>query len=439
MKRTIEENKLFLGPEELGFQFPRILVPNQNIDLRKWSIIACDQFTSEPEVWKRLEAEIGSAPSTLHCILPECYLGTPEEKERIPRIHQTLKEYLSQGILEELEPGIMLVERTTPYTLLRRGIVVAMDLDKYDYRPGTQSLIRPTEETILERLPPRVRIRKGAAIEFPHILVLLNDRDTRVVEALFSRFKSIPYRYKTNLPLDAGEIRGRFIPQGQAEKLIVDLLSRTYQAGSFFYAVGDGNHSLAAAKQVWEEQKSPEARYALVELVSVYDPGIRFEPIHRIVFSADWESWISHLRSLYRMELRPVPSYEAMKQQVEEKPHRFGLLHAGTYWIGELYTSSNLLLVEPIQTVLDAYCDSHPGVKVDYIHGEDTLRTLCQGNDALGIFLPGILKEEFFPLIESRGVLPRKAFSIGKALEKRFYFEGRRILPISCLSDSEIP
>lgn len=419
----------------IGIKFTPILLPRPGMDLGKWAVIACDQFTSQPEVWKVMESSIGDSPSTLHCILPECYLGSPDEEERIARIHLRMREYLESGILLETEPGLILVNRETPHTR-RKGMVIALDLEQYDYRTGSKPLIRPTEQTLLERLPPRLTIRKNALIEFPHTLVLLNDSHIQVVDTLFSLFAQGTPTYEVSLLLGAGRVRGWFVPAVKVKNILRELLQQSLDHSSFLYAVGDGNHSLAAAKLFWEELKNqlplPQqathpARYTLVELVSLFDEGIQFHPIHRILHPLEPAHFLNFLETYSRIQVRELNTFEGMKKEVEKDPFRIGLVYRGAYHAIQFLNPAYHTITEVAQSVIDAFCSSNPDTRLDYIHGDEHLRSLSSGQGTLGIYLPGLAKEKLFPLIETQGVLPRKAFSIGEALEKRFYLEGRKI------------
>lgn len=419
----------------IGIAFPRILLPRPDVDLHKWAVIACDQFTSQPEVWKALERSIGDSPSTLHCIYPECYLGSPDEEERINRIHQKMREYLDRGILRETEPGLVLVERETPYTR-RRGMVIALDLEQYDYRPGTKPLIRPTEQTVLERLPPRVKIRRGAQIEFPHTLVLLNDSHTQVVDTLFELFTHTLPTYDVDLLLEAGRVRGWFVPETKAKNILEGLIRQTLEHNSFLYAVGDGNHSLASAKSFWEElklqlppqqQATHPARYTLVELVSLFHTGIQFHPIHRILYHVEPSQFLEFLRAYFPVNIQTARSFSELKNKVAEHPFLIGLVGQEKLHTVQFIEPAAPTVVEVVQMAVESYRSSRPDIRVDYIHGDESLRSLILEQNTLGIYLPGLPREQLFPLIEAQGVLPRKAFSIGEAVEKRFYLEGRKI------------
>ncbi|MCX7787523.1 MAG: DUF1015 domain-containing protein [Spirochaetes bacterium] len=419
----------------MGIEFSRILLPRPGIDIRKWAVIACDQFTSQPEIWKELEARIGDSPSTLHCIYPECYLGSADEEERIKRIQHRMKEYIESGILVETEPGMVLVERKTPHTY-RRGMVIALDLEQYDYRPGTKPLIRPTEQTVLERLPPRIKIRKGASIEFPHTLILLNDFHAHVIDALFSLYTHTVPTYDVELLLGAGRVRGWFIRKEKVNHILMELLRKNLEHNSFVYAVGDGNHSLASAKSFWEEMKNQvppsqqsthPARYTLAELVSLYDTGIQFHPIHRILHPLEPSLFLEYLRTFTPLQVQKAHSFEELKKVVTEHPFWVGLVDQRELRTVHLLRPTTHTVTEMVQHAIDAFQSSNPTIRVDYIHGDESFHSLSTRPNTIGIYLPGLPKEQLFPLIESEGILPRKAFSIGEALEKRFYLEGRKI------------
>jgi len=346
-----------------------------------------------------------------------------------------MKEYLESGTLIETEPGLVLVDRETPYTR-RRGMVITVDLEQYDYRPGTKPLIRPTEQTVLERLPPRVKIRKGAPIEFPHTLVLINDLQTRVIDALFARFTHTPPTYELELLLGAGRVRGWFIPEREVKDVLMELLMKNLEHNSFIYAVGDGNHSIASAKSFWEElknhispsqQASHPAHSTLVELVSLYDPGIQFHPIHRILHPVEPVQFFEFLRTFTPIQLRKAHSFDELKKVTTESPFWIGLVDQRELHTVHLLEPNVRTVTEVVQEVIDAFLAKNPDIKVDYIHGDQTFHSLSIRPNTVGVYLPGLRKDQLFPLIETSGVLPRKAFSIGEALEKRFYLEGRKI------------
>ncbi len=294
--------------EKIGIQIPEILLPRQDVDLHKWAVIACDQFTSEPEYWERVSATVGDAPSTYHLILPEAWLTRPDKSERIQFSQSKMGEYLDSGLLEP-HKGFVLVERTVG-DATQTGLVVTLDLETYDFNKGSQSLIRATEGTILDRLPPRMQVRRGAPLELPHILVLYDDPEFSVHNPLIEQKDALPLAYDFDLMEGSGHITGHFIKDPETLNAVIDHIAELldpdkYQARygevdqshPLLFAVGDGNHSLATAKSIWEELKPAvgmdhPARFALVELVNLHDPSLKFEPIHRVMFNVGDGFWL---------------------------------------------------------------------------------------------------------------------------------------------------
>ncbi len=432
----------------LGVALPEILVPGDGVDIRNWSVIACDQYTSEPEYWERVARETAGIPSTFHCVFPETYLENGDPEGRIRSIRRAMTEYAGSGVLKALPPGIVLVERSTPFHESRRGIVLALDLDLYDFRPGSSSLIRPTEGTILERLPIRVRIRRDAPLEFPHILILVDDPEKTVIEPLFADASSFPIIYDSDLMAGAGHVTGRFIPAHTAAPRLAGSLEALLRPGRLrnrygredrlLFAVGDGNHSLAAAKSVWEEKKlhlspaeaaSHPGRFALVEVVNLFDPGIQFEPIHRILTGVDPSDFFRHLRSRGGCMLTPAQPGES-EDLLGGAPGPFddvAIIAGGRSTFLTFPDNGGGRPAGVVDRIIDEYIGAVKKGRTDYIHGRESLVTLCENADAVGFLLPSLRKDMLFPIIARDGVLPRKAFSIGEASEKRFYLEGRRI------------
>ena len=397
-----------------------ILLPRQGIAPEKWAVVACDQFTAQPEYWRQADALVGDAPSTLRLILPEAWLG--EGEARIPAIHAAMGQYLADGILETaVEDGFVLVERDTP-SGTRPGLVVALDLEAYDYDPDSASLIRATEGTVLERVPPRARIRAGATVELPHVMMLIDDPGMTVIEPLLERRASLRPLYDFELMLGGGHLRGWAV-EGEAVKGVFDAIDAlNAKADGLLYAVGDGNHSLAAARKCWLELRdslTPEvrvnhpARFALVELVNLACPALVFEPIHRALFGVDPEALIAE----YRAYLAENGADEG------EGDDLIAFDGAGREW--RFKSAQHPLRL--LQAFLDGWLARHPGASIDYIHGEDALRQLVCRPDTLGFMPRAFDKGELFGYIRRFGVLPRKTFSMGEATEKRYYMEARRI------------
>ena len=396
-----------------------ILLPAADIDARKWAVVAVDQYTSQPEYWRQVEDIVGDAPSTLNITLPEVYLAQGET--RIPRMQESMRAYLQNGVLEEkVQGGYILVERTTE-TGVRLGLMACLDLEEYDYTPGSQSKIRATEGTVLERVPPRVKIRRGAALELPHVLMLLDDAACSVIEPLYAAREGMECLYDFDLMQGGGHLRGWKVSDAAAARMEGALDALHEQCGGLFLAVGDGNHSLAAARAYWleiretipEEQRAGHpARYALAEIENLHSPAIQFEPIHRVVFNVDPEELIA--------------DYEAhlLDEGVEFcGENQLTLVYGG----GEKRYSFADHPLRDLQQFLDSWLNEHPGAEIDYIHGDDALRKLAMRPGALGLMPCAFAKADLFPYIRSWGVLPRKTFSMGHAHEKRYYMEARRI------------
>ena len=398
----------------------RILLPRAGIDPGKWAVVACDQFTAQPEYWRQADALVGDAPSTLRLILPEAWLGDSEA--RIPAIHAAMGQYLADGILETaVEDGFVLVERDTP-SGTRPGLVVALDLEAYDYDPGSASLIRATEGTVLERVPPRARIRAGATVELPHVMMLIDDPGMTVIEPLLERRTSLRPLYDFELMLGGGHLKGWAVEGADAAGVFDAVDALAAKADGLLYAVGDGNHSLAAARKCWLELRdslTPEARanhparFALVELVNLACPALAFEPIHRALFGVDPEALMAAWRDALRAD----------GADLGEGDDLVAFDGAGRTW--RFKTAGHPLA--RLQAFLDSWLAGHPGARIDYIHGEAALRQLVQRPDALGLMPRPFDKSELFDAIRRHGVLPRKTFSMGEATEKRYYMEARGI------------
>ncbi|MDY3939590.1 MAG: DUF1015 domain-containing protein [Spirochaetia bacterium] len=431
-----------------GFTIPEILLPKENIDLTKWAVVACDQFSSEPAYWDSVEQIVGNAPSTLRLTYPEAYLETGSKEARIETINRTMNEYLNNGMFRNIGKGIIYIERTfsDKKKAPRKGLILAVDLEYYDFQKGSVSLIRATEGTIQERIPPRVAIRKNAPIEFPHILILIDDRENRVMKAVEKAAKSVVYDF--DLMKNSGHLRGSFLSNPQDTDAVCEALNTLADKEAFrnrygsddvlLFAVGDGNHSLATAKTLWEtrkpsltaaERETDPARYALVEINNIYDDGIVFEPIHRVLFDADTEK----LKTAFAQEagVRWTPctadaaALERFAENVTDK-QKFYLFDKNNCWEASVDTPLSTITAGTVQTVLDAFLKKENG-KIDYIHGIASTLTLGRQPHNIGIVLPNIAKEEFFETVIRDGAFPRKTFSMGEATEKRFYMEGKLI------------
>jgi uncharacterized protein (DUF1015 family) len=436
--------------EKIGVQIPEILLPGKDVDLHKWAVIACDQFTSEPDYWDRVEKLAGDAPSTYHVILPEAWLNRPDRDERIAYAQARMQEYLDKGIFEP-HKGFVLVERTVGNEI-QTGLVVALDLENYDYNKGSKSLVRATEGTILDRLPPRMQVRRGAPLELPHILVLYDDPNFNVLNPVLEQKHALPLAYDFDLMEGSGHITGHYIEDEALLNGIIENIAGLISADAYrekygeiedaetsplLFAVGDGNHSLATAKAIWEELKPAvgmdhPARYALVELVNLHDPSLQFEPIHRVMFHVG-EEFRQALLAYYEPNILeyPAATYEDMKAAVLDETRegqRVGLITPNMYYVLRFEDPIHNLPVGTLQEFLDQYIQDHPEAEIDYVHGDDVLEKLGTEPGNMGFYLPAITKDNFFKSVIMDGSLPRKTFSMGHAEDKRFYLEARRIL-----------
>lgn len=437
---------------DIGIQIPRILLPGKGVDMRRWAVIACDQFTSQPEYWDQVQQVVGEAPSALNLILPEVYIGKPEEALRIQRTQEYMRKYLQSDLFEPVE-HILYVERTTGDESrgfrTRKGIMLCLDLEKYDFNRGAQSLIRATEDTILERLPPRIRIRTGAQLEIPHILVLIDDPDRTVIEPLAASRTALSPLYDFDLMLGSGHLSGYAVDQPELEENLIQALQALADPDRFrshydvspgyqplLFASGDGNHSMATAKAIWDEMKGRvpadhPARYVLVEVENLHDRGLQFEPIHRVLFQVKkdiLQILCQHFQG--RIEYYPSPSREAMVSRVDhhlEPGQVIGLVTPGGYGILEILQPTATLPVGTIQPFLDGFLRSGSAEKIDYVHDEEVVCTLGRQPGNCGFYLPAMHKSDLFKSVILEGTLPRKAFSMGKSREKRFYLEARQI------------
>lgn len=384
-----------------------ILLPGGGFE--KWACIACDQFTSQPEYWEKAAELAGGEPSCLHIVLPEVYLDAAGNDARIADINRKMNEYLEKGIFNEYKDAMILVERSMADGRLRRGIVGAFALEAYSYEPGSKPLIRPTEGTVLSRIPPRVEIRRDAPLELPHIMVLMDDRKREIIENIDTA--GLQKLYDFELMLGGGRIRGYLLGEKE-QKHVMDGLAALYTASGdvddrLLFAVGDGNHSLAAAKATAELTKTEAARYALAELMNIHDEAIDFEPIYRVIFNADVKELEAALK-------------EAFPEAKGRKVEYMSLEAEGSVFV-------NGLEADVLQAFLDDYAKCRPGTELDYIHGVEATRELAMQKNAMGFVFGGIGKEELFDYVRVNGVLPRKTFSIGHAEEKRYYLEARKI------------
>ncbi|MCQ2417649.1 MAG: DUF1015 domain-containing protein [Oscillospiraceae bacterium] len=410
-----------------AFSAADILLPKKEHMSESWSVCACDQYTGEPDYWAETEQNVGSKPSTLRLILPELYLEDADVADRIARIRETMNSYLEQGIFEEHKNAMVYVERIQSDGKLRAGLVGKIDLEQYDYSKGSISPVRATEATVAERIPPRLRIRSGAALELPHIMILLDDTKQTVIEPLAAKKASMAKLYDTPLMQGGGSICGWLIPEEEQAKILSaleGLAAQSPEEHPLVYAMGDGNHSLATAKayyEAWKKEHPGEntanaaARYALVELVNLHSPALEFEAIHRILTQIDAEKMLADMTAA--LELTPSEDGEQV----------FTVIMNGTTQKYAVHKPTSNLTVGSVQMFLDAWLKDNGG-KIDYIHGADVVEKLASEPDTMGILLPDMQKSELFPTVIQDGALPRKTFSMGHAADKRFYMECRSIL-----------
>ena len=428
--------------ESFGVKIPEILLP-KSMDTKTWAIIACDQYTQDREYWKKVYEEVGDKPSTLKIMFPEVYLGDKDRKERIQKIKESMNNYIKDGIFAEPVKEMVYLERTTRYGRVRHGLVTSIDLEAYEWKPFTKALIRATEATIVERIPPRMEIRKEAIIETPHIMLLVNDPKGKLVEGIGKRVSGTEPIYSGELMQNSGSVKGWSIKSDDEIDFVKQNLNelardnKQSDGSIFLFAVGDGNHSLATAKATWDEYKKNKnvnddiLRYALIEIVNIYDTGLTFEPIHRIIFKVNAKELMEELNKTIKGKFNKLENFEELKKKVENSKNSFGFINTvdGKTEFNLLETEINELPVSVLQPAIDEYMKNKNIKKedIDYIHGSDELLRLGSQNGNIAIFLPPINKDSFFATISQKGPLPRKSFSMGEADEKRFYIECRKI------------
>lgn len=405
--------------------------------MSKWAAVACDQFSSEPQYWADVDKFVGDAASTSKLILPECYLEEENISGRVARIQSTMKTYVDNSIIVPQTPGFIYMERKTQFAECRKGLLVSIDLETYDYRPDTKANVRPTEGTVIERLPPRMDIRRDATLDMPHIMVLIDDKEDKLFSAINQFQSDLETAYDFDLMQNSGHIIGKKVTSKEHLTTICDILEGLQKDDGFLFAVGDGNHSLAAAKGIWEERKADGAssndpgRYALVEIENIYDSSLEFEPIHRVLFNRDQETFKAALESTFgdALTISLVDDLAAVEKELKEEIncHIFGVLCSEGYGVIRINKPEVSLDYEVIQTFLDDYLKANPETTIDYIHGTASTVELGTAPGNVGILMKAITKDTFFSEIGANGPLPRKTFSMGEADEKRFYIESRII------------
>ena len=443
----------------IGVHVPEIMLPSRDCDLNRWSVVACDQYTSQPDYWEGVKKTAGESPSTFKLTFPEIYLKDEDRDERIRNINSTMEKYLNEGVLEPQEPGFILLDRSTGHAASRKGLMLALDLEKYDYNKGSQTLIRATEGTVLDRIPPRVRIREHAKIELPHIMVLIDDPGKTVIEPLFAGIDAFSKVYDFELMKNGGHIKGWKTNDEKSIEAVAAALERLAEPSAFnekygltgdngilLFAVGDGNHSLATAKAHWENIKAAggarvmenhPARYALVEIVNVHDSGIVFEPIHRVLFNIDKASILDELvrycnnasKAGYKLFSSEASMHSEMETLTNSKElHAIPFVLEGQFGLFTVANPVHNLEVGTLQAALDKLVKAHEEIEIDYIHGSPVVNELGSKRGNMGFYLPAMDKHDLFKTVILEGVLPRKTFSMGEADEKRFYLECRKIV-----------
>ncbi len=411
-----------------------ILLPRSDVDMRKWAVIACDQFTSQPEYWKRVDDYVQDAPSMLRLIYPEVYLNTDDKQAyeaRIVAIQNEMSAYLEDGILEEcIHQGYVLTVRQT-FAGERIGLVAALDLEKYDYHVGTDAPVRATEATVKERIPVRVGIREGASLESPHVMVLMDDPKEQLLEVLYEERMNFEKLYDTELMEDGGHVTGYAVTGVYAEQVSARLQQMEASCKGIFLAVGDGNHSLASAKTCWEnvkqnlteeEKNDHPMRYALVEVVNLYSPSLLFYPIHRVMYDCDDETLVNGFAEyLANRDTQLMETGDDAQADVT-------FLYKENKAAYRIEKRAGHLPVELLQKYLDEYLQKHPGQELDYVHSEAAAEQIAEEGRGCAMLLGVFDKSALFDAIEAGGVLPRKTFSIGEDIQKRYYMECRKLI-----------
>ncbi len=416
----------------IPFKRGNILLP-KNTDMTKWSVVACDQYTSEPEYWNDVEKIVGDAPSTLKLTLPEIYLEDENISERIAKINSNMKALLDEDFFNEYKDSMIYLERTQSDGKIREGLIGVVDLEAYSYEKGAETPIRATEKTVIERIPPRVKIRENAPLELPHIMILIDDDKKQIIENLKNKVSEDDIVYDFDLMKNGGHVKGYLlneetmdeVDKGLKELADKEVFAKKYDVNNkeiLLFAMGDGNHSLATAKACYEKLKETmseeeylnnPARYALVELVNLHSQALEFEAINRVIFNTNPEKLLNSLKEYYQINKDGNgQEIEVITNDVDEK------------WYIENPKSN--IAVGSIQIFLDEYLKNNEG-KIDYIHGEETTKNLAKQSGNVGFIFEAMPKNELFKTVILDGSLPRKTFSMGHSYDKRYYLESRKI------------
>lgn len=416
---------------KIPFKRGNILLP-KNTDMTKWSVVACDQYTSEPEYWNSVREIVGSNPSTLNLTLPEIYLEESDVEERIKKINQNMEELVNMDFFNEYSDSMIYLERTQEDGKVREGLMGIVDLEDYSYEKGSQTLIRATEKTVIERIPPRVKVRENALLELPHIMILIDDEKKNIIESLKNKVTESDIVYDFDLMKNGGHIKGYLLnneTMDEVDERLKCLADKDYfenkygvkDKGILLFAMGDGNHSLATAKACYENLKkeigekalSSKSRYALVELVNLHSDALEFEAINRVIFNTDKDKLLNSLKEYYTINKEGNgQEFRVVTDNIDEA------------WYIENPKSN--IAVGSIQMFLDDYLKDNVG-KIDYIHGEDVTKSLASKDNNVGFIFDAMAKEDLFKTVILDGALPRKTFSMGHANDKRYYLEARKI------------
>jgi len=416
------------------FRNADILLP-ADADMEKWAVVACDQYTSEPDYWKETAEISAGSPSAYNFILPEVYLEDNDVSERISKIQASMKDALKDGIFREYKNTMIYLERVQDDGKVRAGLVGCIDLEDYDYRKGSVSPVRATEATVIERIPPRMAVRRGAELELPHIMILIDDENGTVIEPLADKTSSFEKVYDFKLMQKGGSVKGWAVPENVQSDILkaldgladTDSFNKKYSLSGkspLVFAMGDGNHSLATAKEFYEELKknnpgkdmsSHPARYALAEIVNLHSPALEFEAIHRIVTEVNTDDIMEKMTAAL-----------GLTDDTDSCEQRFSVVLKGVRKTVGISKPSSKLTVGSLQQFLDSYI-KEAGAKIDYIHGTEVIEKLSMNEGSIGFILPDMAKSELFPTVICDGALPRKTFSMGHAWDKRYYIEARKI------------
>ena len=416
---------------KVPFKRGNILLP-KNADMTKWSVVACDQYTSEPDYWKDVENIVGESPSTLKLTLPEIYLEESDVEDRIKRINSNMEKLINEDFFKEYKDSMIYLERTQADGKVREGLMGIVDLEDYSYEKGSQTLIRATEKTVIERIPPRVKVRENALLELPHIMILIDDEKRTIIESLKNKVTENDKVYDFDLMKNGGHIKGYLLNEEAMDGVdegLLNLMDKDYfetkynvkDKGVLLFAMGDGNHSLATAKACYENLKkeigedalNSKARYALVELVNLHSSALEFEAINRVIFNTNSDKLLNTLKEYYTINKEGNGQRVRVITEIIDED-----------WFIENPKSN--IAVGSIQMFLDEYLKENEG-KIDYIHGEDVTKELGSKTGNVGFIFDAMEKGDLFKTVILDGALPRKTFSMGHANDKRYYLEARKI------------